>query len=67
MVAAGFVAAAFLLPANFRSSLQDMTSDELTRFARVRELLESQSTMTLATVDEPAHPHASPLFFFSER
>jgi uncharacterized protein YhbP (UPF0306 family) len=29
----------------------------------VRELLESQSTMTLATVDEHGNPHAAPLFF----
>lgn len=30
----------------------------------VRELLESQSTLTLATVDENGHPIATPLFFF---
>ncbi len=41
-----------------------MTSDELDTIRCVRELLESQSTMTLATVDEQGHPDAAPLFFF---
>jgi hypothetical protein len=39
-----------------------MTSEPDT-IRSVRELLESQSTITLATVDERGHPHASPLFF----
>jgi uncharacterized protein YhbP (UPF0306 family) len=41
-----------------------MTSDEIDTIRCVRELLESQSTMTLATVDEQGHPDAAPLFFF---
>ena len=41
-----------------------MTSDELDTIRCVRELLESQSTMTLATVDEHGYPNAAPLFFF---
>ncbi len=40
-----------------------MTS-ELDTICWVRELLESQSTMTLATVDEHGSPDAAPLFFF---
>jgi uncharacterized protein YhbP (UPF0306 family) len=43
--------------------LQDMTS-ELDTIRCVRELLESESTMTLATVDEYGNPDAAPLFFF---
>jgi uncharacterized protein YhbP (UPF0306 family) len=43
--------------------LQDMTS-ELDTIRCVRELLESESTMTLATVDEHGSPDAAPLFFF---
>ena len=35
--------------------------------ARVRELLQSQTTMTLATVDERGRPYATPLFFFPRR
>ena len=40
-----------------------MTS-KLDTICCVRELLESQSTMTLATVDEHGNPDAAPLFFF---
>ncbi len=43
---------------------QDMTSDELDTIRCVRDLLQSQSTLTLATVDEQGHPDAAPLFFF---
>jgi uncharacterized protein YhbP (UPF0306 family) len=69
MAAAGFVAAAFLLPEEFiagespGAAYTQMTSDVDT-IRSVRELLESQSTLTLATVDEHGNPHASPLFFF---
>lgn len=43
--------------------LDDMTTEPDT-IADIRELLESQSTMTLATADEHGQPHASPLFFY---
>lgn len=39
-----------------------MTS-ELDTIRRVRELLEPQSTMTLATVDESGDPDTAPFFF----
>jgi len=37
---------------------------ELDTLACARELLESQSTMTLATVDDHGQPYATPLFYF---
>ncbi len=40
----------------------DMTS-ELDTIQAVRELLESESTMTLATVGEDGNPYVAPLFF----
>jgi len=40
---------------------------KLDTIACVRELLQSQSTMTLATVDDRGRPHATPLFFFPHR
>jgi len=42
-------------------------SAKLDTLACVRELLHSQSTMTLATVDDRGRPHATPLFFFPLR
>lgn len=40
---------------------------KLDTIACVRELLQSQSTMTLATVDDHGRPFATPLFFFPRR
>ena len=39
------------------------TAAERDTLAAVRDLLESQSTMTLATTDDQGRPYATPLFF----
>lgn len=46
-----------------RTSLTYGSKTELETLACARELLESQNTMTLATVDDHGQPYATPLFY----